>query len=59
MRTIFLPLLLASAAATAQTAQIPAVSVDTLKTVTKTLSSDEYEGRAPTTPGETRISSNG
>ncbi|WP_375419848.1 M28 family metallopeptidase [uncultured Sphingomonas sp.] len=54
MRTIFLPLLLASAAATAQTAQVPAVSVDTLKTVTKTLSSDEYEGRAPTTPGETK-----
>jgi Zn-dependent M28 family amino/carboxypeptidase len=54
MRMIFLPLLLASAAATAQTARIPAVSIDTLKTVTKTLSSDEYEGRAPTTPGETK-----
>ncbi len=52
MRTIFLPLLLASAAATAQGGPAPAISVDTLKTVTKTLSSDEYEGRAPTTPAE-------
>jgi Zn-dependent M28 family amino/carboxypeptidase len=43
-------LLLAGTAAAAQTA--PQISVDTLKTVTKTLSSDEYEGRAPTTPGE-------
>ena len=51
MRTIFLPLLLASAAATAQT---PAISVDTLKTVTKTLSSDAYEGRKPTTPAEAK-----
>ena len=33
-------------------AQSPAISVDTLKEVTKTLSSDEFEGRAPTTPGE-------
>ncbi len=30
----------------------PVISVDTLKEVTKTLSSDEFEGRAPTTPGE-------
>ena len=30
----------------------PAISVDTLKTVTKELSSDAYEGRAPATPGE-------
>jgi Zn-dependent M28 family amino/carboxypeptidase len=30
----------------------PAISVETLKEVTKTLSSDEFEGRAPTTPGE-------
>ncbi|MGK6354724.1 M28 family metallopeptidase [Sphingomonas sp. DT-207] len=43
-------LLLASTAAAAQTA--PAISVDTLKDVTRTLSSDEFEGRAPATPGE-------
>ena len=30
----------------------PAISVNTLKTVTRTLSSDAYEGRAPTTAGE-------
>ncbi|MEQ1547815.1 MAG: M28 family metallopeptidase [Chakrabartia sp.] len=30
----------------------PTISVDTLKEVTRTLSSDEFEGRAPTTPGE-------
>ncbi|UYY57895.1 M28 family metallopeptidase [Sphingomonas sp. S2-65] len=45
-----LSLLLAGTAASAQTA--PAISLDTLKTVTKTLSSDEYEGRAPATAGE-------
>ena len=39
-----------STSATAQTA--PAISVQTLKDVTKTLSSDAYEGRKPTTPGE-------
>ena len=33
-------------------AQTPAISVDTLKTVTQTLSSDAYEGRKPTTPAE-------
>lgn len=44
-----LPLsLLLSDAAIAQ--DRPAISVDTLKTVTQTLSSDAYEGRAPTTP---------
>jgi Zn-dependent M28 family amino/carboxypeptidase len=42
--------LLASSAAAAQTA--PAISVDTLKEVTKTLSSDAFEGRAPATPAE-------
>jgi Zn-dependent M28 family amino/carboxypeptidase len=42
-------LLLVSNAALAQT---PAISVDTLKEVTKTLSSDMFEGRAPGTPGE-------
>jgi len=30
----------------------PVISVDTLKEVTRTLSSDAFEGRAPTTPGE-------
>ena len=43
-------LLLSSTAALAQTA--PQISVDTLKQVTERLSSDEFEGRAPTTPGE-------
>jgi len=32
----------------------PAINVNTLKTVTRTLSSDAYEGRAPTTPAETK-----
>ncbi|MBB5711597.1 M28 family metallopeptidase [Sphingomonas xinjiangensis] len=45
-----LALLFAGTAASAQTA--PAISLDTLKTVTRTLSSDEYEGRAPATAGE-------
>ncbi len=30
----------------------PAIAVETLKTMTETLSSDAYEGRAPGTPGE-------
>ncbi len=38
--------------ATALHAADPALSVNTLKEVTKTLSSDTFEGRAPTTPGE-------
>ncbi len=33
-------------------AAAPAISVDTLREVTRTLSSDEYEGRAPTSAGE-------
>ncbi len=52
MRAALLPLLLLGTAASAQTA--PAISVETLKTVTQTLSSDAYEGRAPTTPGEAK-----
>ncbi|HEX8301285.1 M28 family metallopeptidase [Sphingomonas sp.] len=40
-------LLLAAAPASAQ-----GISLDTIKEVTRTLSADEYEGRAPTTPGE-------
>ena len=49
MRAAILPLLLA---ATPLAAQTPTISVDTLKTVTQTLASDAFEGRAPTTPGE-------
>jgi len=45
-RLALLPLLAATPLAAQQ------ISVDTLKTVTKELSSDAYEGRAPTTPGE-------
>jgi hypothetical protein len=49
-RPILLPALLAISAPLA--AQSPAISVDTLKEVTQTLSSDTFEGRAPTTPAE-------
>ena len=38
--------------AVAQDVPKPAISVDTLKSVTQTLSSDAYEGRAPATPAE-------
>ncbi|WP_242151910.1 M28 family metallopeptidase [Sphingomonas sp. BAUL-RG-20F-R05-02] len=38
--------------ATPALAQAPAISVDTLRSVTQTLSSDAYEGRKPTTPAE-------
>ncbi len=38
--------------AVAQTTAKPAIAVETLKTVTQTLSSDAYEGRKPTTPAE-------
>ncbi len=41
-----------STGASAQTK--PAISVETLKQVTKTLSSDAFEGRKPMTPGETK-----
>ncbi|WP_213982269.1 M28 family metallopeptidase [Sphingomonas sp. dw_22] len=47
---LYAALLLASASASAQTA--PQISLDTLKEVTKTLSSDAFEGRAPATPAE-------
>ena len=50
MRAAILPLLLLGTAASAQT--MPAISVETLKTVTQVLSSDAYEGRAPTTSAE-------
>ncbi|MCM8731072.1 M28 family metallopeptidase [Hephaestia sp. GCM10023244] len=47
--------LLALAVATPVAAQSdPVLSVETVKTVTETLSSDAYEGRAPTTPAEAR-----
>ncbi|MFM7029438.1 MAG: M28 family metallopeptidase [Chakrabartia sp.] len=51
LRKVFasLPLLLA---ATTLSAAPPEISVPTLKEVTKTLSSDMFEGRAPTSPGE-------
>src|SRR3546814_6999771 len=43
------------AAADAASVQIfPAISTETLKTITKTLSSDAFGGRAPTTPAEER-----
>jgi len=38
--------------AAAGAAAAPAISVETLKAVTQRLSSDEFQGRAPTTPGE-------
>ncbi|WP_394663373.1 M28 family metallopeptidase [uncultured Sphingomonas sp.] len=50
MRRLVLLSLLLSGTAMAQDS--PAISVDTLKTVTQTLSSDAFEGRAPTTPAE-------
>lgn len=52
MRAAILSLLLLGTAASAQTT--PAISVETLKTVTQVLSSDAYEGRAPTTPAEAK-----
>lgn len=50
MRRLVLLSLLLSGTAMAQ--DRPAISVDTLKTVTQTLSSDAFEGRAPTTAAE-------
>ncbi|ODU21729.1 MAG: peptidase M28 [Sphingomonas sp. SCN 67-18] len=44
--------LLAAASAPAFAAAAPNISVDTLKDVTRTLSSDAFEGRAPASPGE-------
>jgi Zn-dependent M28 family amino/carboxypeptidase len=35
-------------------AKAAAINTNTLKTMTRTLSSDAFEGRAPTTPGETK-----
>jgi Zn-dependent M28 family amino/carboxypeptidase len=54
MRSIFCSFaaLVGATPALAQTA--PVISVETLKSVTQELSSDAYEGRAPTTAGETK-----
>lgn len=53
MRLLLSPaLILAATAAHAQTT--PAISVETLKSVTQTLASDAFEGRAPATPAETK-----
>ena len=51
MRRIILAVLAIAAPAFAQSSA-PGISTDTLKDVTKTLSSDAFEGRAPTTPAE-------
>jgi len=50
IRSLLLPAVMVATAAGAQT-QAP-IAVQTLKDVTKELSSDAYEGRAPTTPAE-------
>lgn len=58
MRSLMLAALILPIPLAAQTAPrsspapAPAISVDTLKAVTQELSSDAYEGRAPTTPAE-------
>jgi Zn-dependent M28 family amino/carboxypeptidase len=49
---ILLGLSLLASAAIARDAPAPAISVQTLKDVTRTLSSDTFEGRKPTTPAE-------
>jgi Zn-dependent M28 family amino/carboxypeptidase len=57
LRLLAYLLLAAAAPALAQTAPAPAapaISVETLKSVTQELSLDSYEGRAPTTAGETK-----
>ncbi len=48
MRPLLIPFALLLAAA----APSPQISTDTLKDVTRTLASDEFEGRKPTTPAE-------
>jgi len=49
-----LPFLLLATLSGAAVARDPAIPLDTLKEVTRTLSSDAFEGRAPGTPGETK-----
>ena len=51
-RHLLLLSLLVAAPATAQSG--PAISIDTLRDVTRELSSDAYEGRAPTGPAEAK-----
>lgn len=46
------PLCLAGSGLAAAAADDPDLSVDTMKSITKALSSDAFEGRAPGTPGE-------
>ena len=52
MRRLILTFTALVAAPALSQSSAPTISVDTLKEVTKTLSSDAFEGRAPTTPGE-------
>lgn len=52
LRLAALPLLALAGPAAAQTAPTAPIAERTLKDVTKELSSDAYEGRAPGTPGE-------
>jgi Zn-dependent M28 family amino/carboxypeptidase len=54
MRRIALAVLAIAAAPALAQSGLPAISVDTLKDVTKTLSSNAFEGRAPTTPAEAK-----
>ncbi|PZQ60478.1 MAG: peptidase M28 [Sphingomonas taxi] len=51
-RLSLIPALLLAGTAVAQTAPVAPISEQTLKDVTKELSSDAYEGRAPGTAGE-------
>ena len=44
----------ATGSSAAATAAAPEISKERLKEMTRTLSSDEFEGRAPMTPGETK-----
>jgi len=53
MRALLLGLTFVAVPASIQ-AQTPAISVQTLKDVTKTLSADAFEGRKPTTPSEAK-----
>ena len=50
--TLSVPFLLAAAIAAPAALAAPAISIDTLKDVTKTLSDDSFRGRAPATPAE-------
>jgi Zn-dependent M28 family amino/carboxypeptidase len=51
---LLLAVLLGSAVPGGATPAAPAISLDTLQRVTRTLSSDEFQGRAPGTVGEDR-----